>query len=301
MLECDIDTIDGVPMPIKRPLETILKPDVQKIFDHFSSCFNIRILFYSPDGDMLNVGLNQPDSQYCQLIQDRLFGIDACLKTDQQKRDESALLHSMICYRCHAGLMEAIMPIYSDGHLLGFVAIGQFRSNEEIPEDIAQKWACKHGSNEIEQAYACLPCVPQEQIDHILGLFSVLVEYIVSQRMVGLSGSQLLQEIMTYMESNVHRDISLAEVADAVGKSTSTVSHLFTHKLNRSFKQVLTQIRLDKAEELMSADPNIKLKDIAAKVGYADGLYFSRIYRKSRGSPPSRFAKGMSGQTHLCK
>ncbi len=108
--------------------------------------------------------------------------------------------------------------------------------------------------------------------------------------MVSLSGSRLLQEIIAYMESNVHRDISLTEVAGAAGKSISTVSHLFTRRLGRSFKQTLTQIRLEKAEELMCADPDEKLKDIAAMVGYSDALYFSWIYRKCGGFPPSGFA-----------
>jgi AraC-like DNA-binding protein/ligand-binding sensor protein len=278
-------------MASKRPLETILKPDVQKIFDHFSACFNIRILFCSPDGEMLNVGLNRPDSQYCRLLQNKLFGKSACLEMDQVKRDEAASLHSMVCYRCHAGLMEVIMPIYSDGKLLGFVAIGQFRSSDDIPPDIARKWAAEHDTGELLQAYAAVPCIPQEQTDHILGLFCVLVDYIISQRMVGLSGSQLLQEIVNYMRSHIQEDISLAEVADAVGRSTSTVSHLFTQNFDTSFKQTLTQMRLERAEYLMSTDPNIRLKDIAAKVGYSDALYFSRIYCKYRGFPPSRFVK----------
>ena len=284
-------------MPGKRPLEIILKPDVQKIFDHFSSCFNIRIIFYSPNGEMLNVGLNSADSSYYQLIRNNLSGKNACLDMDKCKRDEAALKRSMICYKCHAGLMEAIMPIYSSGRLLGFVVIGQFRSDTEIPFDIKHHWASDYGDDELESAYASLPFVPQEQVDHILGLFSILVEYIVSQRMVSLNGSLLLQQIISYMEFNIYRDISLDEVSAAVGKSNSTISHLFKQQLGKSFKKSLTQIRLDKAEELILANPNVKLQEIAEKVGYSDALYFSRIYRQNRGFPPSYFAKNARNET----
>ncbi len=278
-------------MSKKRPLEIILKPDVQKIFDHFSMCFSIRILFYAPDGEILNVGLNHLDSRYCQLIRHELLGEHTCFDLDRIKRDEAAEKQSMICYRCHAGLMEAIMPIYSNGSHLGFVVIGQFRSSAEMPGDISQAWELKHASDEIRQAYESLPVVPEEKMSHTLGLFSVLVDYIVSQRMVGLSGSQLLQQIILYMESNVVRDISLLEVADVFGKSTSTISHIFTQKIGKSFKETMTDIRLSKAEELMSACPNMKVKEVAEKVGYSDPLYFSRIYRKHRGFSPRGFIK----------
>jgi hypothetical protein len=106
---------------MRKPLETILKSDVQKIFDHFSSCFDIRILFYSTKGEELSVGLNQPDSRYCRLVQDKLFGEEACLAMDEMKRNEAAQMGSMICYECHAGLVEAIIPINFGGRLLGFV------------------------------------------------------------------------------------------------------------------------------------------------------------------------------------
>src|SRR5208337_3920918 len=45
---------------VERYLETVLKEDVQEVFDHFCACFNIRILFYSPTGKQLKVGLNRP-------------------------------------------------------------------------------------------------------------------------------------------------------------------------------------------------------------------------------------------------
>jgi len=276
---------------MKRPLETILKEDVQKIFDHFCACFNMRILFYSSTGEMLKVGLNRPDSEYCKLVQDRLYGVSTCLKLDESKRQEAASKRAVVCYVCHAGLVEAIKPIYFEDKLLGFIAIGQFRSAEQIPAKVVSDWSLSRNLHELGSAYSNLPYVPQDRIDDILGLFSVLVEYIVVQRMVMLKGNSVLQEIITYIETHVDQEIMLAQVANHVNKSQSTVSHLFKSKLGKSFKQALIETKLRKAEEYMAAGPDITIAEAAAKVGYADPLYFSRIYKRYRGVPPSEFVK----------
>lgn len=273
---------------MKRPLETILKEDVQKIFDHFCACFNIRILFYSPTGEMLKVGLNRPDSEYCLLTQDRLYGISTCLELDESKRQEAASKRATVCYVCHAGLVEAIKPIYFEDKLLGFVMIGQFRSEEHVPAKVARDWGLNQNVHELESAYSSLPYVPRDRIDDILGLFSVMVDYIVVQRMVILKGSVVLQEIIEHIESHVDQEITLADAAGLVHKSPSTVSHLFKSKLGKSFKQTLIEAKLRKAEEYMAADPDITIAEAAAKVGYADPLYFSRIYKRYRGVPPSK-------------
>lgn len=276
---------------MKRALETVFKEDVQRVFDHFSACFDIRILFYTPTGEMPRVGRNQPDSLYCRLVQEHLYGEGECLALDEMKRQESSNLGQMICYKCHAGLVEAMKPVYFDKTLLGYIAIGQFRSEQNMPENVALDWNSRIKNDDLQNAFLTLPYVPQDRINDILGLFSVLVDYIVSKHMVSLRGNLDLQEILTYLENNICRDIALAEVADRVGKSTSTISHLFRREFGRSFKQTLVELKLQNAEERLATVPGITIKEAAASVGYDDPLYFSRIYKKYRGVPPSAFKR----------
>jgi len=276
-------------MSTKRPLETILKPDVQRVFDHFSACFNIRILFCSPSGMELNVGLSRSDSHYCQLVQDCLYGREPCMSLDKAKQKEAAEFGGMICYKCHAGLVEAIKPILYGDDLLGFVVIGQFRSGHKVPESVSADWQDKVGSSGLARSYARLKFVPQHKIDDILGLFSVLVDYMVSQHMVMRHGSMVVNDLVSYMESRPEAALSLQDAAEMVHKSPSTVSHLFKSKLGKSFKETQTEIKLKRAEDYLSADPEMTVAEAADKVGYSDPLYFSRIYKKYRGVAPSEF------------
>ncbi len=279
---------------MKRPLETILKPNVQDILDNFSSLFNIRILVYSPKGEHLSVGLNKTDSSYCMLMRRRLYGESACRTLDQAKRDEAAALGNMICYQCHAGLMEAIKPVFYGVRLLGFIMIGQFRSCESVPQNVAADWDARCNSDELRSAYEELPLADMDRIDDIISLFSTLVDYIVMQHMVIAHGDSSLDDLLSYMEKHVNEGITLEDAARLINKSQSTVSHMFQRKLGRSFKQKQTEMKIQKAEEYMTCTPNASISEAAAQAGYDDPLYFSRIYKKYRGFPPSRFLQADS-------
>lgn len=280
---------------MKHVLKIIFKEELQKIFDHFSSIFDTKTLFYSSEGEIIKVGLNRPNSQYCQLIQNKLYGIQSCLTTDQQKRNEARSKGKTIRFFCHAGLREALAPIYSDGDLLGYIGFGQFRQYRDIPKKVLDDWIQKYKDpTELVKAYEKLPHYSKEKEEDILELFSSLVHHIVSQHMVIAKGDFLLHKIVSYIHSHIDSVISLSEVSSYVGRSQSTISHVFKKKLNMSFKQAVLNIKFDKAEEYFQTSPHLKVSEVAEKIGYEDPLYFSRIYKKYRKISPSQFHKKFS-------
>lgn len=267
----------------------ILDDDLQKIFDHFSSIFDIRILFYSATGDIIKVGLNRPNSKYCNLIQKRHNKLSRCLELDSEKRKEAAEQRETICYTCHAGLGESITPIYSDDILLGFIGFGQFRDREEMPADLKRKWSSRADLEQLEQEYLKLPLFPPEKMNDILGLFSIIINHIVTNRLITMKGDLLLFKIISYLKDNIHLPLSLTEIADKFDRSESTISHLFNRKTGMSFKKNLILMKLEKAEEYLLSYPDIKVSEVAMKTGYEDPLYFSRLFRKYRGVSPKEF------------
>ena len=274
---------------MNRILTPILDDNLQKIFDHFSSILDIRILFYSPTGEIIKVGLNRPNSNYCSLIQKELKGRQRCLELDDEKRNEAAAAKKTICYTCHAGLKESITPIYSDNILLGFIGFGQFRTEEQIPAGIKETWKTREDSEQLEAEYMSLPLFPPEKLDHILGLFSIIINHIVTHRLVTMKGDLLIFKIISWLKENIHLPLSLTETAEKFDRSESTISHLFNRKTGMSFKKNLILMKLEKAEEYLERYPDIKISEVAVKTGYEDPLYFSRLFRKYRGISPREY------------
>lgn len=83
-------------------------------------------------------------------------------------------------------------------------------------------------------------------------------------------------------------DISLNSVASSVGLSASYFSSVFARETGQTFKEYLTDIRMEKAKELLMCT-SMQAAEIGYKVGYKDPHYFSFIFKKKQGCSPTEY------------
>jgi YesN/AraC family two-component response regulator len=270
-----------------KTLDIILHDEIQNIFDNFAASFGITILFYSLDGKILRRKRGRVNSKFCELIQDRVFDKNKCFSMDESKCRECAEQKKVMNYLCHAGIEEAVAPIFVEAQLVGYAMIGQFRSNKNLPAKVlktAQEKGCK---KELLEYFEELPYYNKIKIKNILALFSMLVDYIITKEIISVKGERLINKTLAYIEQHIDRPISLDEVAKNVGRSRSSISHSFKKILGKSFSKVLIEAKLNKAEEYFKKAPNLSIGEVAFKLGYKDPLYFSRLYKKNKGISPS--------------
>lgn len=94
-----------------------------------------------------------------------------------------------------------------------------------------------------------------------------------------------------YVEENYHKmDLSLQEVASSIGISPNYLSRLLKQSEGYSFTEFLTMVRVKKAIKLMG-NPNLKLYEIAEKVGYNTQHYFSTAFKNVLGVSPTEYRK----------
>ena len=113
--------------------------------------------------------------------------------------------------------------------------------------------------------------------------------------MIFRKGNMILNTIIHYIEENIDKQLSLTEVARLVGNSNSYVSHLFKKNLDKSFSQIVIEMKLNKADDYFRIMPDLSISEVAYKSGYEDPLYFSRIYKKYRKISPKEFKKKLVG------
>lgn len=88
----------------------------------------------------------------------------------------------------------------------------------------------------------------------------------------------------TYMSD----EISLNTVAAEVGMSPSYFSSIFSKEMGKTFVEYLTEIRMDRAKELLMCS-SMKISEIGYEVGYKDPHYFSYIFKKTQNCTPKEF------------
>ncbi|NLG85575.1 MAG: response regulator [Firmicutes bacterium] len=103
-------------------------------------------------------------------------------------------------------------------------------------------------------------------------------------------GRKIIQRVKEFVQNNYHRDISLADAAEAVFLNPSYLSVLFKEITGENFSTYLTKIRIEQAKRLLE-DPTIKVYEVAARVGYADQAYFSRLFKQRVGVGPAEYRR----------
>ena len=63
---------------------------------------------------------------------------------------------------------------------------------------------------------------------------------------------------------------------------------MFTQNLNKTFIEYLTELRMEKALDLMKNSTKM-IYEIADSIGYQNSTYFSTVFKKYYGKSPKEF------------
>ena len=97
---------------------------------------------------------------------------------------------------------------------------------------------------------------------------------------------------MDYLEKNYSDpNLNLNQICEFLNISTSRFSSMFKEATGKTFVEVLTNIRMERAKVLLR-QTSLKNYEIAEKVGFSDPHYFSISFKKMTGQTPKEYAKG---------
>ncbi|MFB9275467.1 AraC family transcriptional regulator [Cohnella cellulosilytica] len=166
-------------------------------------------------------------------------------------------------------------------------------------------------SDPFEQSWAIVPAEPLELlelIDSMLGAwargddglrrlqvrgdFIRFVHAVLSQRerADGADSPSLAEQVVRHLARHYRRTISLDRLARQLNYSPQYVSRKFKEQTGRSPMDYVIGLRMDRARELLQTS-EASLQEISAHVGYADLMYFNRLFKKTVGLTPGQYRK----------
>ncbi len=99
--------------------------------------------------------------------------------------------------------------------------------------------------------------------------------------------------IMAYLSQNYAEKITLHQVAEQVYMNASYVSRLLKKATGKTFTDLLLEVRIEKAKELLRGAT--KVYEVGERVGIENPKYFSQVFKKHTGATPSEFRGAEAG------
>lgn len=103
------------------------------------------------------------------------------------------------------------------------------------------------------------------------------------------TAEQVAAEVMQYLQCHYNEDINLNQIASSLHYSPSYLTKIFYQQYETTPNKYIITLRMQKAQQLLSRNPELSVRQIGETVGYPEQGYFSRIFKKYVGMSPLEY------------
>lgn len=118
-------------------------------------------------------------------------------------------------------------------------------------------------------------------------------QYFAGMNVMTRDGRSLVERVTHWLQSHYPETITLSMASKAIGVSSSTLVHRLREEANKSFKEILTEIRIAEAKKFL-ATTSLDISGIGEACGFFDQSHFTREFKKAINLTPGAFRKLLS-------
>ena len=96
-----------------------------------------------------------------------------------------------------------------------------------------------------------------------------------------------------YIQKHYSEPIMLIDLSEEFNLSPKYCSEIFNRLSGDTFKNYLNRFRIDAAQHIIDDDPDIRIADLAVRVGFSSSNTFIRVFDKYMGVTPKQYAENV--------
>jgi AraC-like DNA-binding protein len=113
-----------------------------------------------------------------------------------------------------------------------------------------------------------------------------------SEKTRSASRRDALLRVTRYIRENLTRDLNLTEAAATAFLSPNYLAHLLKNEVGKTFTDLVTERRMERAQELLANTP-MRIAEVAHASGFPDEGYFTRRFRQWFGTTPRQYRESV--------
>lgn len=266
---------------------------LEVLMKSFYMLSGIRFVLFDTDFHEI-IAYPKHNCDFCKLMKSCPKTRRKCNYADRHSFQACEKQNTLIIYKCHAGLVEAVMPLHENEKIIGYLMFGQITDNPDKSSlynkmDFLQE---KYNLNTkaLEQSIENISYKTQEQIYAAAKIMEACTSYIIYKELITPENNKILEAAKTYIENHLNQDISIEELCKELNVGRTKIYEIFKAELKMGISKYILRRRMHKAKKLLKTT-NFSISEIAHSVGFSDYNYFSRVYKKIYGKSPKYYRK----------
>lgn len=245
--------------------------------------------------------LSFPNSrpEFCQMIRSCEEGYIACTKCDEEACAYASKEKKTHIYRCHAGLTEAITPLYVGKVLVGYLLFGHVFAYDNIESGYAAITECCQkypvDIDALRNTLCGMPQISRAYIQSAAQILRMTASYLTMERMATIQEDTLAAKLDKYLSDHYTEPITAERLCEALSLGRSKLFRLSQEVYGCGIQQQVRKLRMEKARALLTDRLDLSIMDVATACGYDDYNYFIAVFSKFHGKSPKQFRQENQG------
>ncbi len=230
---------------------------------------------------------------YCGLIQSCPDGKEACRKSDISLLEACKKSGSLSMHVCHAGLLDAAIPIQYNEEIIGYIVFGRMKPDTDFAA--LESYIGKLGVDipQAAQAFHDIPFYDEDKIRSVSNIATLLVKYILLENLLIAPAGGITEKAVSFIAENLETDLSIQSISRATSISKSVLYKAFHARYHCTVGAYINETRVRRSMDFL-LKTNLSMEEIAQKVGFSSGSYYSKTFKKQLGVSPLQYRKNAS-------
>lgn len=269
------------------------KEKIKLILRYFYELTDTNLCFFDSNFQILAA---YPDNikPFCEYVRGCRDKQQKCLISDISHCEKAQKTRKTPTYTCHAGIVETVVPVFSNSTNIGYILFGQYRDLEETLSNLEElKEKCeKYGYdyNLLSKYYSGLPVISEKRRNAIINMLELAIKYLWLEELIKLDKDSLSSRIFHFLDENFATDLSIKRICKHFIISTKSLYNIVKSATGVTVFDYITNKRVNESKKLLLLSDK-SITEIALEVGYSDYNYFIKVFKKKTGETPLRFKK----------
>ncbi len=262
---------------------------MQELLKDFHRLTGIKICMYDDSGLEICY-YPEKHTPFCKLLRENEQLDRKCVECDRRAMDECKKTHRQYRYICHAGLLECVSPILYGENVIGYIGVGQIRTQES---QFSLQTFSGIGENQIEklqEKYEQLPLFDPDKIKSAIRILDICASYEYLKGVMNTTTVAIDARLEHYINSHLRSSLSVQELCTHFRLSRNELYSVFRNYFNDSPAEYIKKRRLHRACEYLT-QTDLPVNIIAQKCGIPDYNYFSKIFKRAFALSPTAYRK----------